>query len=80
MRHGLPLVLLLGFGHVTGAASVMTAVVTGDVTEFDRQAGAIAYQRAPGNRAPDVDPETFTVNQPLPPAAASPLALAPALP
>ena len=40
----------LGFGHVTAAASVMTATVTVDVTEFDRQAAAIAYQRAPGNR------------------------------
>jgi hypothetical protein len=54
----------LGYGHVSGTASV-AATVTVDVTEFDRQAAAIAYQRAPGNRAPDVDPETFTVNQPL---------------
>lgn len=70
----------LGFGHVTGAASVMTATVTVDVTEFDRQAAAIAYQRAPGNRAPDVDPETFTVNQPLHATGAGPLILGPALP
>lgn len=70
----------LGFGHVTGASSVMAATVTVDVTEFDRQAGAIAYQRAPGNRAPDVDPETFTVNQPLRATGAGPVMLAPALP
>lgn len=67
----------LGFGHVTGAASVMTATVTVDVTEFDRQAAAIAYQRAPGNRAPDIDPETFAVNQPLRAPAAGPLTTAP---
>jgi hypothetical protein len=56
----------LGYGHVTSAASVMTATVTGDVTEFDRQAATIAYLRPPGNRTPDVDPEAFTVNQPAP--------------
>jgi hypothetical protein len=55
----------LGFGHVAATASVMAAAVTGDVTEFDRQAGAIAFNRPPGNRAPDVDPESFAVNQPL---------------
>ena len=70
----------LGYGHVTASPSVMAAIVTVDVTEFDRQAAAIAYQRPPGNRAPDVDPEGFTVNQPLPPAAAGPLFIAPALP
>ena len=53
----------LGYGHVTGVSSVMTATVIGDVTEFDRQAGTIAYQRPPGNQAPDTDPEAFTVNQ-----------------
>jgi len=53
----------LGFGHVTGTPSVMTATVVGDVTEFDRQAATIAYVRPPGNRAPDADPDTFTVNQ-----------------
>ena len=56
----------LGYGHVTGIPSVMTATVLEDVTLFDRQAAAIAYSRPPGNRTPDSDPETFTVNQPLP--------------
>ena len=56
----------LGYGHVSAMPSVMKAVVTGDITEFDRQATVIAYQRPPGNRAPDSDPETFTVNEPLP--------------
>jgi len=70
----------LGYGHVSAMSSVMTAIVTVDVTEFDRQAAAIAYQRAPGNRAPDVDPETFTVNQPLPAPAPSGWIIAPALP
>lgn len=70
----------LGYGHVTGTASVMTATVTVDVTEFDRQAAAIAYQRAPGNRAPDIDPETFTVNPPLRAPASGGWVIAPALP
>ena len=56
----------LGFGHVTGVPSVMTATVLEDVTIFDRQAAAIAYSRPPGNRTPDSDPEAFTVNLPLP--------------
>jgi hypothetical protein len=54
----------LGYGHVAAAPSVMTATVTSDVTEFDRQATAIVFNRPPGNQAPDVDPEGFTVNQP----------------
>lgn len=53
----------LGYGHVTGTSSVMTATVVGDVTEFDRQAATIASLRPPGNRAPDTDPDPFTVNQ-----------------
>ena len=56
----------LGYGHVTGTPSVMTATVIEDVTIFDRQAAAIAYSRPPGNRTPDSDPETFSVNEPLP--------------
>jgi hypothetical protein len=55
----------LGYGHVSAAASVMNAIVTVNVTDFDRQATAIAYQRPPGNRAPDSDPDTFSVNQGL---------------
>jgi len=55
----------LGYGHVAAAASVMKATVSSFVTDFDRQATAIAYQRPPGNRAPDSDPDAFTVNQPL---------------
>jgi predicted Zn-dependent protease len=55
----------LGYGHVSAAPSVMKATVTEDVTEFDRQAAVIAFTRPPGNRAPDSDPETFAVNEPL---------------
>ena len=55
----------LGYGHVAAVPSLMKAVVTGYVTEFDRQAATIAFQRPPGNRAPDADPETFTINEPL---------------
>lgn len=54
----------LGYGHVSAAPSVMTATVTSDVTEFDRQAAAIVFQRPPGNQWPDVDPDAFSVNQP----------------
>ena len=55
----------LGYGHIlSSGASIMTPTITSDVTEFDRQAAAIFFNRRPGNRAPDVDPESFVVNQP----------------
>jgi hypothetical protein len=47
----------LGFAHVSAAPSVMEATVFSDVTDFDRQVGAIVFQRPPGNQAPDVDPD-----------------------
>lgn len=53
----------LGYGHVTLVPSVMQATVTEDITDFDRQAAVVMFNRPPGNRAPDADPETFTVNQ-----------------
>ena len=53
----------LGFAHVSAAPSVMAATVFSDVTDFDRQVGAIVFQRAAGNQAPDVDPDV-AVNQP----------------
>lgn len=55
----------LGYGHVAAQPSVMAPTVTVDVTEFDQQATAIAYQRPPGNRSPDIDPEIFAINLPL---------------
>jgi hypothetical protein len=53
----------LGYGHVSGTSSVMTATVVSDITAFDRETATIAYVRPPGNRAPDADPDTFIVNQ-----------------
>ena len=48
----------LGMSHVTLRSSVMhpTADIH-DILPFDRDAARVAYQRPPGNRAPDVDPE-----------------------
>lgn len=47
----------LGFAHVSATPSVMAATVFSDVTDFDRQVGAIVFQRPAGNQAPDVDPD-----------------------
>jgi hypothetical protein len=52
----------LGCAHVSGRASVMNAFATTEPNEWDRQAGTIAFQRPPGNRAPDTDPESFSAN------------------
>jgi hypothetical protein len=46
----------LGYKHVTLRPSVMNPVLGNEVTEFDRQGAAIAFQRPVGNRAPDTDP------------------------
>jgi len=46
----------LGYKHVTSRPSIMNPVLGYDVTDFDRQGAAIAFQRPPGNRAPDTDP------------------------
>lgn len=46
----------LGYKHVASRPSVMNAVLGYDVTDFDRQGALIAFQRPPGNRAPDTDP------------------------
>jgi len=46
----------LGYKHVASRPSVMNPVLGYDVTDFDRQGAAIAFQRPPGNRAPDTDP------------------------
>ena len=53
----------LGYQHVTNQASIMTPIlVSNTLSDFDRQAIAIVYQRSPGNTSPDVDPTTFSVN------------------
>jgi hypothetical protein len=38
----------------------MNPSVGPDPTEFDRQAGIVAFQRQPGNVSPDTDPGTTT--------------------
>lgn len=54
----------LGYQHVTRRSSIMAAgpPLLSTVTDFDRQAMAIVYQRAPGNGTPDVDTPTFSAN------------------
>ena len=53
----------LGYQHVTREASVMSGIdPTSALTEFDREALRIVYQRPPGNRAPDVDPPAYVIN------------------
>jgi len=48
----------LGYKHVTTRPSIMNPVLGYDVMDFDRQGAAIAFQRPPGNRAPDTDPSS----------------------
>jgi hypothetical protein len=52
----------LGYNHVTGQRSVMNAEATNTPTGFDTQVVAIAFQRAPGNRSPDIDPDGYSAN------------------
>lgn len=55
---------VLGYQHVTTRASVMGEgpPFYSEITEFDRQAAMIVYQRTPGNESPDTDPSTFSAN------------------
>jgi hypothetical protein len=48
----------LGYRHVTARTSIMNPVIGPEPTDFDREAALIAYQRPPGNRSPDRDPDT----------------------
>jgi len=53
----------LGYGHVTREPSVMSGIQpTSALTEFDREAIRIVYQRPPGNRTPDIDPPAYIIN------------------
>jgi hypothetical protein len=52
----------LGYHHVTSRTSVMNPVPQVSPTVFDREAAAIAFQRDPGNRSPDVDVSGFSTN------------------
>ena len=48
----------LGYSHVKTRTSIMNPSIGPEPTDFDRAAARIAFQRAPGNRAPDVDPSS----------------------
>jgi len=52
----------MGYNHVTGRASVMNSTARLEPNVFDQQACLIAFQRKPGNRSPDIDPLTGSVN------------------
>jgi hypothetical protein len=49
----------LGYSHVTGRPSVMNAAANLEPTDWDLEACRIAFERMPGNRSPDVDPNMF---------------------
>jgi hypothetical protein len=46
----------LGYLHVKTRTSIMNPSIGPEPTDFDRTAARIAFQRPPGNHAPDVDP------------------------
>ena len=46
----------LGLTHVESRTSIMNPAIGPEPTQFDRQSAAIAFQRPPGNVAPDTDP------------------------
>ena len=46
----------LGYLHMTRRPSIMNPAIGPEPTEFDRAGAIIAFQRSPGNRAPDADP------------------------
>ncbi|MEO7271791.1 MAG: hypothetical protein ABI211_07255 [Vicinamibacterales bacterium] len=46
----------LGYQHVKARPSIMNASIGPEPTDFDRAGARIAFQRVPGNRAPDADP------------------------
>ena len=53
----------LGYQHVTSRTSVMNSQPRTEPNEFDRDAARIAFQRPPGNRSPDVDPSSASINR-----------------
>lgn len=48
----------LGYQHVTSRPSIMNPSIGPEPSDFDRAGAVIAFQRPPGNRAPDTDPES----------------------
>lgn len=53
----------LGYQHVTARDSVMNSLARLEPNDFDRAAARIAFQRPPGNRSPDVDPSSASINR-----------------
>jgi hypothetical protein len=53
----------LGYQHVTARTSVMNSQARTEPNDFDRAAALIAFQRPPGNRSPDVDPTSASINR-----------------
>ena len=53
----------LGWRHLEGRASVMNPRNPRTPTAFDRAGAAIAFQRPPLNRSPDVDASPATINR-----------------
>ena len=49
----------LGYQHVKSRTSIMNPAIGPDATDFDRAGAIIAFQRQPGNRSPDVDPDRW---------------------
>jgi hypothetical protein len=47
----------LGYRHVTSRPSIMNPSIGPEPTEFDRMGATIAFDRPPGNRSPDTDPD-----------------------
>jgi hypothetical protein len=53
----------LGYDHVTGRPSVMNPDARLEPTAFDLDACRIAFQRQPGSRSPDIDPDVTRAPQ-----------------
>jgi len=54
-----------GYMHVTTRVSVMNPAIGPEPTDFDRTAATIAFQRPPGNVAPDTDPGAASSRSPF---------------
>nr|MBP6716260.1 hypothetical protein [Acidobacteriota bacterium] len=52
----------LGYNHVFALDSVMNTSARIEPNTFDLSATRLAFLRQPGNRAPDIDPSGFSVN------------------
>lgn len=53
----------LGYNHVTLRTSVMNSNARTEPNSFDLDACRVAFQRPPGNRSPDSDPDSASLNR-----------------